>query len=185
MTHHNNAITSARGGHKAFYRGVKTATRHSRKNDGYRCPASERLIWRTTSETHELVIQGYWSSSCQASARKLQCTTGVVETDEHHVVTGGTWRRVRPERRTRRTGTRIGHLGVRVGDQLDGRIAACVGGHHRAIEHAGLADGYLRVVRGRFVCHVWQECQPTTAVRADTSPTAACQSITISISLRK
>jgi hypothetical protein len=46
------------------------------KDDEYRCPAVERLIWRMTSEKNELVIHSYWSSSCQACALKSQCTTG-------------------------------------------------------------------------------------------------------------
>ena len=46
------------------------------KDDEYRCPAGERLIWRTTTEEKGLTLHRYWTSECEACDFKAQCTTG-------------------------------------------------------------------------------------------------------------
>lgn len=45
------------------------------KDDEYRCPAGERLIWRFKTEENGLTIHKYWTSSCPRCAIKSQCTT--------------------------------------------------------------------------------------------------------------
>ena len=44
--------------------------------DIYLCPASERLIYRFTSEEKGLALRRYWSTACQECAVKDRCTTG-------------------------------------------------------------------------------------------------------------
>lgn len=44
------------------------------KENKYRCPAGQRLIWRFTTTEHGLNIHKYWSSHCQQCALKPQCT---------------------------------------------------------------------------------------------------------------
>ena len=46
------------------------------KDDEYRCPAGERLIWRMAEELKGLRMHRYWSSECAACDLKSQCTTG-------------------------------------------------------------------------------------------------------------
>jgi transposase len=42
----------------------------------YRCPASERLIWRFSTVERGLKLSKYWSSNCQQCALKENCTPG-------------------------------------------------------------------------------------------------------------
>jgi hypothetical protein len=44
------------------------------KNNEYRCPAGERLIWRFATIEHGLKLSKYWSSNCPKCALKEQCT---------------------------------------------------------------------------------------------------------------
>ncbi|MCW8829906.1 MAG: IS1182 family transposase [Gammaproteobacteria bacterium] len=46
------------------------------QDDEYRCPAGERLSWRTTSHEKGQILYRYWSSTCQTCPIKSQCTTG-------------------------------------------------------------------------------------------------------------
>ncbi len=45
------------------------------KQDVYRCPAGEQLIWRFTSEKAGLNIRAYWTSNCGTCRIRPQCTT--------------------------------------------------------------------------------------------------------------
>jgi transposase len=45
------------------------------KDDEYRCPAGERLIWRMTRQERGQTLHRYWSSACPRCALKPQCTT--------------------------------------------------------------------------------------------------------------
>jgi len=44
--------------------------------DEYRCPAGERLIYRCSSQEHDMTLHRYWSSNCKGCALKDQCTPG-------------------------------------------------------------------------------------------------------------
>ena len=54
----------------------RTDFHYIEKDDEYRCPAGERLIWRTTTEEKGLTLHRYWTSECEACDFKAQCTTG-------------------------------------------------------------------------------------------------------------
>lgn len=47
---------------------------YDRQNDEYRCPAGQRLIWRSKSIDRGLTQHRYWSSGCKACALKEKCT---------------------------------------------------------------------------------------------------------------
>lgn len=42
--------------------------------DVYRCPAGERLTYRSTSHEHGMTFHRYWSSNCKSCALKQACT---------------------------------------------------------------------------------------------------------------
>ncbi len=44
------------------------------KDDEYRCPAGERLIWRMSTEEKGQTLHRYWSSNCQHCEVKTRCT---------------------------------------------------------------------------------------------------------------
>ena len=44
------------------------------KDDEYRCPAGERLIWRMSTEEKGQTLHRYWSSNCQRCEMKTRCT---------------------------------------------------------------------------------------------------------------
>ena len=44
------------------------------KDDEYRCPAGERLIWRMSTEEKGQTLHRYWSSNCQHCEIKARCT---------------------------------------------------------------------------------------------------------------
>jgi hypothetical protein len=44
--------------------------------DVYRCPADERLTYRSTSEEAGKVLRRYWTTACSNCPLKPQCTTG-------------------------------------------------------------------------------------------------------------
>src|SRR5882762_1699891 len=46
------------------------------KEDAYRCPAGEQLLYRFTSEEDGKRIRRYWTNACQNCSLKSQCTTG-------------------------------------------------------------------------------------------------------------
>jgi len=46
------------------------------KDNEYKCPAGERLVWRFMVEEKGKTYHKYWSSSCPTCALKEQCTTG-------------------------------------------------------------------------------------------------------------
>ena len=48
--------------------------RYLPREDEYRCPAGERLIWRFAGEENGLLVHRYWSSNCQGCDLKTQCT---------------------------------------------------------------------------------------------------------------
>lgn len=79
------------------------------EDDEYECPASERLIYRCTSEEKGQTIHKYWSSACPSCPIKTQCTTGKerrISRWEHEHVVEALERRLdaEPERmRVRRT----------------------------------------------------------------------------------
>ena len=46
------------------------------KNNEYRCPAGQQLVWRFATVERGLTLHRYWSSRCQPCAIKEQCTPG-------------------------------------------------------------------------------------------------------------
>ena len=68
---------------KPLTSGAKAAGRFGKQDfasvatqDIYRCPAGERLTYRSTSEENGKVMRRYWTTVCQSCAVKAQCTTG-------------------------------------------------------------------------------------------------------------
>ncbi len=68
---------------KPLTSGAKAAGRFGKQDfvyvaaqDVYRCPAGERLTYRSTSEENGKVMRRYWTTVCQGCALKAQCTTG-------------------------------------------------------------------------------------------------------------
>jgi hypothetical protein len=46
------------------------------KEDGYRCPAGQRLTWRYSCVEDRMRLHCYWTTTCPACPLKKQCTTG-------------------------------------------------------------------------------------------------------------
>jgi hypothetical protein len=46
------------------------------EEDVYRCPAGERLTYRSTSEEAGKLLRRYWTTACSNCPLKPQCTTG-------------------------------------------------------------------------------------------------------------
>jgi transposase len=61
-------------GAKADGRFDKAAFVYNAEHNEYRCPAGQRLIWRSSRIEHGLNLHRYWSSSCQQCAIKAKCT---------------------------------------------------------------------------------------------------------------
>jgi transposase len=61
-------------GAKADGRFDKAAFVYDAGHNEYRCPAGQRLIWRSSRIEHGLNLHRYWSSSCQQCAIKAKCT---------------------------------------------------------------------------------------------------------------
>jgi transposase len=61
-------------GAKADGRFDKAAFVYDAEHNEYRCPAGQRLIWRSSRVEHGLNLHRYWSSSCQQCAIKAKCT---------------------------------------------------------------------------------------------------------------
>jgi hypothetical protein len=49
---------------------------YNAKTNEYRCPASERFIWRFSTVERGLKLSKYWSSNCQQCSLKGDCTPG-------------------------------------------------------------------------------------------------------------
>ena len=45
-------------------------------NDGYRCPAGEKLKYHYTNEEHGQKLRRYWTNACRDCVLKPRCTTG-------------------------------------------------------------------------------------------------------------
>ena len=50
--------------------------RYRAKDNTYRCPANQRMIWRFRTIENGLTLDCYWSSHCPHCAIKERCTTG-------------------------------------------------------------------------------------------------------------
>ena len=46
------------------------------RDDEYRCPAGQRLVWHHSTVEHEMKINVYYTSACSSCSLKRQCTTG-------------------------------------------------------------------------------------------------------------
>jgi len=67
------------------------------KDDEYRCPAGQRLVWHHSTVEHEMKINVYYTSACSSCALKRQCTTGKerrVRRWEHEAVLDAMQRRL-------------------------------------------------------------------------------------------
>lgn len=62
----SNATAEGRFGREDFI--------YDAKNNEYRCPAGQRLIWRFSRIEKGLTLHRYWSSHCQQCSIKKQCT---------------------------------------------------------------------------------------------------------------
>jgi hypothetical protein len=49
---------------------------HLAENDEHRCPAGERLPWRSNNVEDRLAPPHYWTNACISCSIKPQCTTG-------------------------------------------------------------------------------------------------------------
>jgi transposase len=63
-------------GAKAVGRFDKADFIYNAETNEYRCPASQRLIWRYSTVEHDMKLHRYWSSSCKGCELKAQCTPG-------------------------------------------------------------------------------------------------------------
>jgi hypothetical protein len=54
----------------------RSAFEYIEQDDEYRCPAGERLTYRSTRTEANKEIRHYWSSACPRCPIKAQCTTG-------------------------------------------------------------------------------------------------------------
>ena len=67
------------------------------RDDEYRCPAGQRLVWHHSTVEHEMKINVYYTSACSSCALRRQCTTGTerrVRRWEHEAVLDAMQRRL-------------------------------------------------------------------------------------------
>ena len=82
---------------KPMTSGAKSAGRFGKQDfvylageDAYRCPASEKLAYRMTTEEHGQKLRRYWTNACRTCPLKAKCTKGperrITRWEHEHVI---------------------------------------------------------------------------------------------------